>query len=136
MVYEFIVPGEVVGKGRPRLNTYTGHVYTPGKTKDYETLVEQYFKVKYPRVEPFEGRVSIEIKAYLKIPKNMTKKDLKKVEEGLLSPTKKPDIDNIVKVILDALNKMAFKDDIQITKLLVEKEYAEEESVYIKIEEY
>jgi Holliday junction resolvase RusA-like endonuclease len=107
-----------------------------GKTKDYETLVEQYFKVKYPRGVPFEGRVSVEIKAYLKIPKNMTKKDIKKVEEGLLSPTKKPDIDNIVKVILDALNKMAFKDDTQITKLLVEKYYAEEESVYIKVEEY
>ena len=69
-----------------------------GKTKDYETLVEQYFKVKYPRGVPLKGRVSVEIKAYLKIPKNMTKKDIKKVEEGLLSPTKKPDIDNIVKV--------------------------------------
>ena len=56
--------------------------------------------------------------------------------DGKISPTKKPDIDNIIKVILDALNKMAFKDDNQITKIEVEKVYSEEEKVYIKIEEY
>ena len=53
-----------------------------------------------------------------------------------ISPTKKPDIDNITKIILDALNAIAFKDDNQITKLEIEKQYSEEERVYIKIEEY
>ena len=53
-----------------------------------------------------------------------------------ISPTKKPDIDNIAKIILDALNKIAFKDDNQITKIEIEKKYAEEEKVYVKIEEY
>ena len=53
-----------------------------------------------------------------------------------ISPTKKPDIDNIVKIILDAMNKFAFKDDTQITKLSVEKRYGEEEKIYIEIEEY
>ncbi len=38
-----------------------------------------------------------------------------------ISPTKKPDIDNIAKIVLDAMNKFAFKDDTQITKLEVEK---------------
>ena len=59
------------------------------------------------------------------------------IEEGLLSPTKKPDIDNIVKIILDSLNGIAFKDDNQITKIEVEKVYTfDEERVYVKIEEY
>lgn len=53
-----------------------------------------------------------------------------------ISPTKKPDIDNIVKIILDALNKIAFKDDNQITKLDVEKKYDTVERIYVKIEEY
>ena len=53
-----------------------------------------------------------------------------------ISPNKKPDIDNIVKIILDAMNKFAFKDDTQITKLSVEKIYGEEEKVHIEIEEY
>ena len=56
--------------------------------------------------------------------------------ENKISPTKKPDIDNIVKIILDALNKMAFKDDSQITKIQVEKLYAEEEKIKINLEEY
>ena len=43
MVYEFEVPGKVTGKGRPRVNTSTGITYTPTKTRDYETLVAQYF---------------------------------------------------------------------------------------------
>ena len=49
MKYQFEVPGKIVGKERPRVNMYTGRVYTPGKTKDYEFLIQQYFKMKYPR---------------------------------------------------------------------------------------
>ena len=56
--------------------------------------------------------------------------------EGIISPTKKPDIDNIAKSVLDALNKFVFKDDNQVSKLSVEKRYAEEEKIYIKVEEY
>ena len=120
MIYEFEVPGKIIGKGRPRLNSYTGMVYTPTKTKDYETLIEQYFLLKYPKFKELEGRIKVNIIAYFPIPKS----------------TKKPDIDNIVKSILDSMNKFAFKDDNQITKLEVEKKYSEKERVYIKIEEY
>ncbi len=136
MTYEFEVIGDIKGKARPRVNTYTGQAYTPAPTKDYETLVKQYFKIKYPRYEQLEGRISVKIIAYFKIPKNATKKEKNLIEEGLLSPTKKPDIDNIVKIILDSMNKMAFKDDNQITKIEVQKVYGEEEKVYIRIEEY
>jgi Holliday junction resolvase RusA-like endonuclease len=135
-MYEFEVIGEIKGKARPRVNTYTCQVYTPTSTKDYENLIKQYFQIKYPRYIPFENRVSVTIKAYFKVPKTTTKKDKALIEEGKLSPTKKPDIDNVVKIVLDALNKMTFKDDNQITKLQVEKFYGEEEKIYIKIEEY
>ena len=136
MVYEFEVIGDIKGKARPRVNTYTGTAYTPTGTKDYENLIKQYFKVKYPRYEALDGRVAIKIIAYFEVTKNTTKKDKKLIEEGLLSPTKKPDIDNIVKIILDALNKMAFKDDNQITKLEVEKLYGSEEKIVVKVENY
>lgn len=136
MIYEFEVPGKITGKGRPRINSYTGIVYTPTKTKDYETLVEQYFLIKYPKFKLLEGRIKVSIVAYFNIPKNTKKEDLSKMLEDKISPTKKPDIDNIVKIILDSMNKFAFKDDNQITKLYVEKKYDKEEKVYIKIEEY
>lgn len=61
MIYEFEILGKIIGKGRPRLNSYTGSVYTPTRTKDYETLVIQHFMLKYPKYKPLEGRVSVEI---------------------------------------------------------------------------
>ena len=136
MIYEFEVPGKVIGKGRPRLNLYTGVVYTPTKTKDYESLVEQYFLLKYPRFKILEGRIKVSIIAYFSIPKATKKSDINEMLDNNISPTKKPDIDNIVKAVLDSMNKFAFKDDNQITKLEVEKKYALEDKIYIKIEEY
>ena len=136
MIYEFEVPGKVIGKGRPRLNSYTGVVYTPTRTKDYESLVEQYFLLKYPRFKALEGRIKVSIIAYFSIPKTTKKADINEMLENNISPTKKPDIDNIVKSILDSMNKFAFKDDNQITKLEVEKKYSLEDKVYGKIEEY
>ena len=136
MIYEFEVPGKVIGKGRPRLNSYTGVVYTPTKTKDYESLVEQYFLLKYPRFKILEGRIKVSIIAYFSIPKATKKSDINEMLDNNISPTKKPDIDNIVKAVWDSMNKFAFKDDNQITKLEVEKKYALEDKIYIKIEEY
>ena len=136
MKYEFEVVGDIKGKARPRINTLTGATYTPNNTKDYENLIRQYFKIKYPKYIPLENRVSVTIKAYFKIPKNTSKKNTKMMLEGNISPAKKPDIDNVTKVVLDALNKMAFKDDNQITKLQIEKFYSEEEKIFVVIEEY
>lgn len=136
MIYEFEVPGKIIGKGRPRLNTYTGSVYTPTRTKDYESLVQQYFMLKYPRFKPFEGRVKVEIDALFEIPKSTKKEDKELMLQNKINPTKKPDIDNIVKIILDAMNGVAFKDDIQITKLDVEKVYGNQEIIKVRISEY
>ena len=136
MIYEFEVPGKIIGKGRPRLNGYTGCVYTPTRTKDYETLVEQYFLLKYPKFKPLEGRVQVEINAFFEIPKSTKKADRELMLENKINPTKKPDIDNIVKIILDAMNGIAFYDDTQITKLNVEKVYSLTETIKVKISEY
>ena len=43
--------------------------------------------------------------------------------QGNISPTKKPDADNVIKIVLDAMNKFAFKDDTQVTKLDIEKKW-------------
>ncbi len=135
-MYEFEVEGNIVGKQRPRVNMYTGNVYTPNKTKDYEEWIKQSFFLKYPKFEILENRVSIEIIAYLKIPKNTSKVKTNEMLENKISPLKKPDIDNIGKIVLDALNKYVIKDDIQVSKINIEKKYSEEEKLYIKIEEY
>ncbi len=136
MIYEFEVPGKITGKGRPRVNTTTAIAYTPAKTKEYEELVKQYFIIKYRRINPLEGRIKINITAYFSVPKNTSKKQEENMLNNAISPTKKPDIDNIAKIILDALNKLAFRDDNQITKLEIEKKYGTEEKIFVKVEEY
>ena len=136
MIYEFEIPGQIIGKARPRMNTRTGKAYTPSKTKNYEFTAKQWFVIKYPRFETLEGRVKVTIIAYFDIPKSISKKKEAEMLKQNISPTKKPDIDNITKIVLDSMNKIAFKDDTQVTELKVEKKYAKEEKLYIKIEEY
>lgn len=136
MKYEFEVIGEITAKARPRLNMYTGSIYTPTKTKDYENLIRQYFKLKYKAHKVLTGRINVTIIAYFKVPKNTSKKKEEEMLNGTVSPTKKPDIDNIEKIVLDAMNKFVFEDDSQITKISVEKVYSNEEKIYVSIEEY
>lgn len=136
MMYEFEMIGDIVGKARPRMNTRTGRAYTPPKTKNYEYFLRQWFIRKYPNFKTIENRVKVTIIAFFDIPKSTSNKKEAEMLAGNISPTKKPDIDNIIKIVLDAMNKFAFKDDTQVTKIEVEKKYAETSKLYIKIEEY
>ncbi|MBQ2175307.1 MAG: RusA family crossover junction endodeoxyribonuclease, partial [Alphaproteobacteria bacterium] len=43
--------------------------------------------------------------------------------DGLLKHTVKPDLDNLTKALLDALNDIAWHDDAQIVDLQIRKEY-------------
>ncbi len=136
MKYELEILGEIAGKARPRMNIRTGKAYTPTNTKNYEYYLRQFFIKEYPDFKPIETRVNIKIIAYFNIPKSTSKKKEAEMLANNISPTKKPDIDNIIKIVLDAMNKFAFKDDTQVTKIEVEKKYAEIPKIYLKIEDY
>ncbi len=135
MEYQFIVEGKIVGKERPRVNMNTGIVYTPGRTKEYETLVQQSFRIKYPQYKMLKNRIGIDIIAYFKIPKGTSKANTEKMLNDQISPTKKPDIDNIAKSILDAMNRFIIYDDNQVVKISVEKKYDTEDKTYIRVYE-
>jgi len=137
MKYEFEVEGKIVGKERPRVNMYSGNVYTPTKTKDYETLIQQAFLIKYRKQPRIEGRLFVSIIAFFKIPTSIKKSDRELMINDVISPTKKPDVDNIAKVVLDGLNNFVFKDDNQVSKIFVEKKYTDDtEKIFISVEEY
>ena len=123
----FVIPGEPVPKGRPRF-TKSGHVYTPKRTKDYEDYIQYLYKGK-----ELQGEIEAEIKVYLQIPKSAskTRKDKLLTER----PTKKPDLDNLAKTILDALNGLAYKDDSQVVSLLIEKYWSDNPRVEVKLKE-
>ena len=79
--------------------------------------------------------LKVTIMAYYPIVKSTSKKKKQQMLEDLMFPTKKPDIDNIAKSILDALNKLAYRDDTQVVTLHMEKHYAEDPRVEVEIEE-
>lgn len=56
--------------------------------------------------------------------------------DGEILPLKKPDMDNIVKVIADALNSVAYQDDSQVVLVKAKKVYSALEGVDVTIEEY
>lgn len=136
MIYEFEMIGDPVGKARPRMNTRTGRAYTPTNTKLYEYSLRQWFIREYPYFKPIESRVKVTIIAYFSVPKSTSKKKEVEMLNQNISPTKKPDIDNIIKIVLDAMNKFAFRDDTQVTELEIKKKYDKTPRIYIKIEEY
>lgn len=120
-----IVEGKIKGKARPRFSTKTGRAFTPGDTVNYENWVRICYREQYGR--QLEGSIKAKIVAYYKIPKSYTKKRVQAIREGLEQPHKKPDSDNIAKIILDSLNKIAYDDDSQITELTVIKKYTEDQ---------
>lgn len=118
-----IVTGKIRGKARPRI--CRGHAFTPKDTVQYEKLVRECYKEQDGRY--LEGFVRALIIAYYKIPKSYSKKRVQAIKDGLEKPTKKPDADNIGKIILDSLNGIAYKDDSQIVDLSVIKRYTEDD---------
>ena len=83
----------------------------------------------------FDGPVMVTVKAYLGIPESKSKKAKAQMQSGAILPTKKPDCDNIAKIVCDALNGLAYNDDSQITKLIVSKFYDNKPHVRVLIEE-
>lgn len=117
-----VVIGKIRGKARPRV--CRGHAFTPKDTIEYEKLVRDCYKEQDGRY--LEGSIKALIIAYYKIPKSYSKKRVQAIRDGLEKPTKKPDGDNIAKIIFDSLNGIAYKDDSQIVELRVIKRYTED----------
>ena len=130
----FIVPGEPRGKGRPRF-TKSGSVYTDGKTKQYEFLIQLLSKQGMRGELPYEGTCGVTITAYYPIPKRASYKKAAAMGRGEILPPVKPDADNIAKIILDGMNGIVFKDDKQVTDLHVFKKYGAIPRVEVTCEE-
>lgn len=135
-VRSFTVPGEPVGKARPRV-TKRGITYTPRKTAEYERLVRLCYVSKAHCALPLKGPIAMSVEAVFGIPHSATKAERARRESGMEAPQKKPDADNILKACADALNGLAYEDDKQICKALVTKRYCrtgEEPHVTITLE--
>ena len=131
----FEVPGQPKGKERPRwtMVSNTSIVYTPRNTRDYEKMIKTFYKINNFKSFKKDEALEISAIAYYQIPKNTKKSHKLLMIKGEILPTKKPDIDNIMKVVLDALNGVAYFDDKQVCKVNFIKMYSEEPRLKILI---
>lgn len=130
---QFTVVGEPRGKGRPRF-TKKGHAYTDQNTKDYEKRVaHEYLKYCESYQFPEESALNVSVNAFYKIPKSVSKTKRAAMLNGELVPMKKPDIDNVIKIVLDGLQGIAFKDDKVIANVYGRKLYSTIPRVEVKI---
>jgi Holliday junction resolvase RusA-like endonuclease len=122
----FIVPGQPIGKGRPRIGKVGNHarMFTPAKTVNYETLVAYAAQAAMKGSALFEGAVGLDLRIACQIPASWSQKKQRAAAAGRVLPTTKPDADNIIKAICDALNGVVWKDDVQVVDLAVTKRYA------------
>lgn len=128
----FEIMGMPQGKARartfynPKLGKHQS--MTPEKTVLYENLIKTSFLAAEHKQTFFDKEpVEMYITAMFPIPKSTTKKDRERIKNKELFPMKKPDADNIAKVICDALNGVAYHDDTQVVRLEVRKVFTEGE---------
>ena len=133
---KFTILGEPKGKGRPRFNTRTGHAITPKDTVNYETLVHMEYLAQCQNFRfSDDAMLDMRIKTYYSIPKSASKKKKAAMLANEIRPTKKPDMDNVIKIIADALNQVAYRDDTQIVDCQCRKFYSENPRVEVTIRE-
>lgn len=121
----FFVPGKPQGKGRPRAVARGKFVrmYTPEKTASYESTVALAASQAMAGRALFAGAVSVVMQIALPIPASWSKKKQAQAAADQLLPTTKPDADNTVKAVFDAINGVVWGDDTQVVDLLVRKRY-------------
>ena len=129
------VPGEPQAKQRPRM-TRQGRTYTPSRTVNYETLIKECFASTHPRHVPLEGPVVLNVSSYFTVPASWSLKKQRMALDGRLRPTKKPDVDNVIKSVADSLNGIAWKDDSQIVTVIANKWYSDRPRVDMEIIEF
>lgn len=126
---KFFIPGLPVAKQRPKFAVRGGfaRAYTPAKTRDYENLVKSIAQKSILR--PLEGPLCVDLVFYMPIPKSTPKgKCLENTPH-----TKRPDADNLGKLVLDALNGVAWLDDSQVFEIHIKKLYSENPRTEVKI---
>lgn len=137
MKFEFVIPGEPQGKGRPRVTTIAGHAraYTPDKTVSYESLIKWCWAQQYGNINPSTVPIRMHINAYYTIPASDSKNKRAAKLAGSIYPTKKVDADNLAKIVADSLNGLAYCDDVQIVDMHVYKRYGDQPRVDVTVEE-
>jgi Holliday junction resolvase RusA-like endonuclease len=130
------VLGAPVAKGRPKMTTRGKfpRVYTPAKTRAFEDLIRIEATTVMQDNPPVVGPVLLSVTAYVAMPKSLSKKARAEALDGIRKPVTRPDADNYAKAALDGCNGILFRDDSQVTDLIVRKRYSAAPRLVITME--
>ena len=131
-----VVSGTPVAKGRARIGKlFNGRpvAFTPSKTRSYEGMVKRAAELAMKGRTPFAGPVAAVLTAFRPLPKSFSRKRREAALRDDLLPVTKPDADNYAKAALDALNTIVYRDDSQVTDLVVRKRYSEKPRLEIEV---
>jgi Holliday junction resolvase RusA-like endonuclease len=133
----FTIYGEPVPKGRPRFSTRGKFpvAYTPEKTKNYESDVGMMAKAAMGASEPLEGALEAFIYVTFAVPASYSKKRTEACFSGQEKHTKKPDLDNVIKSVIDGMDKIVFENDSQFTSIHATKVYGEVAKVEVLVKQ-
>jgi len=133
MQINFTIPGKPFGKQRPKFASRGKFVkaYTPQETVNYENLVK-YAWMEAGSVRLGDGPIDMRIEAVFEVPASWSKKKRALALEGQVVPGK-PDWDNLGKVVSDALNGLAYKDDAQVSAARVTKRYGDVACMIVEV---
>ena len=141
----FTVPGEVRGQGRPRTQIINGkdgksyaHIYQTNKDIDTKHNIQLYAKdalerKSYVMAGPDEMGITVQVKVFVKVPRSMSKKKRMAALAGEILPQRKPDLDNVLKSVLDAMNGVVYRDDKEVTRTQVSRHYSETDHLAVKV---
>lgn len=126
----FHVPGPPAGKARPRFNTQTGRAYTPTKTVNAESHIALcWAQTGMERID--HGPVFLDVLMILDRPRSHFTKagDLNAAGRAAWWCLRKPDTDNAIKLLMDSLNGVAYRDDVQVVHHVCYRRWAEKGEV-------
>lgn len=129
------ITGSPIGKGRPRFSRATARAFTPEKTRKYEAVLRLAAQETMGGNPPLEGPVLMTATATFTPPKSWSKTKRSAALAGELYPTKKPDADNILKALGDALNEVVFLDDKQIVVATISKRFGTVAQLEVEVRE-
>jgi Holliday junction resolvase RusA-like endonuclease len=131
----FEVPGEPQGKQRARAVSIGrfARLHPDEKSVKYETFIKEMFCVAHPGFTPLDAPLSLCVLALLSIPKSVSAKRRAQMLSGEILPGKKPDFDNVLKAVADALNTIAWRDDSLVVDATFRKRFSDRPRLVVDI---
>lgn len=135
----FRVPGQPVAKGRPKVSIRGGrfaHVYTPAKTLDFENRVRFAAKEAMERAgfeRPIDGPLRVVLSILVGMPAGWSGKRRQEALDGQIASTRKPDVDNVAKAVIDGMNAIVYPDDARVVELIARKAFDLEPGVDVEV---